>query len=52
LLPILDVNEFDDGEVLDADNIIDELNVEGGATAVGLVGKVGTNDNRGPDKRQ
>ena len=46
LLPILDVNEFDDGDVLDAGNIIVESNAENGATAVGLVGKVGTNNNR------
>lgn len=44
LLPDLDVNEFDDGDISDTDNIIEEAK---GATGLGLgAGKVGTNDNR------
>ena len=47
LLPDLDVNEFDDGDVSDTDNIIEEANGDEGATVPGLVaGKGGTNDNR------
>jgi tRNA (adenine-N(1)-)-methyltransferase non-catalytic subunit len=41
LLPNLDVNEFDDGDVSDTDNIIAEANGD-----EGLAGKVRTHDNR------